>query len=89
MKIYIHTVTEELIANNGITLRAIPKFCEMERWENLGKDTLTIAPIHKFVHRTDFVVENLLFSDAKKENGDPYASFAELWDALTPYFTTA
>lgn len=78
IKIYVDTVTKELVILNGTEYR-YPAYSEIQR-QKLG-DFLTV----KTVEGRD-LLDRTLFSELLDEAGVAYASFADLKTALDSYF---
>ena len=78
IKIYVDTVTKELVILNGAEYR-YPAYSEIQR-QKLG-DFLTV----KTVEGRD-LLDRTLFSELLDEAGVAYASFADLKTALDSYF---
>lgn len=78
MKIYVDTVTKELVLLNGIEYR-YPAYSEIQRQKQ--GDFLIV----KTVGGVD-ILNKTLFSDLQDEAGTAYASFAALKTALDSYF---
>jgi hypothetical protein len=80
MKIYVDTVTKELVILNGIEYR-YPAYCEIQRQKQgdfiIIKTTQNVA-----------VLDKTIFSDLQDEAGTAYASFAALKTALDSYFNS-
>ncbi len=78
MKIYVDSVTKELVVLNGIEYR-YPAYCEIQR-QKQGD--------HIIIKTTQGVsiLDKTLYSDLQDEAGTPYASFAALKTALDSYF---
>ena len=78
IKIYVDTVTQELVILNGTEYR-YPAYSEIQR-QKLG-DFLTVKTVGgvELLHRTEF-------SQLLDESGVAYASFADLKAALDSYF---
>ena len=78
MKIYVDSVTKELVILNGIEYR-YPAYCEIQRQKQgdhiIIKTTQDVS-----------ILEKTLYSDLQDEAGAPYASFAALKTALDSYF---
>jgi hypothetical protein len=78
MKIYVDSVTKELVILNGIEYR-YPAYCEIQRQKQgdfiIIKTTQDVS-----------ILEKTLYSDLQDEAGTPYASFAALKTALDSYF---
>ena len=88
-KIYINSPTGELVTDDGKTENGYPGLTECFRSRQPDKGTMTIRSMHdNSLLGNDRTLEDLNFADCQKENGDPYASLTELWDDLTPWFTT-
>ena len=78
MKIYVDTITKELVILNGIEYR-YPAYCEIQRQKQ--GDFLIVKTTNNVP-----VLDKTLFSDLQDEAGTPYASFAALKTALDSYF---
>jgi len=78
MKIYVDTITKELVILNGIEYR-YPAYCEIQRQKQ--GDFLIVKTTNNVS-----VLDKTLFSDLQDEAGTPYASFAALKTALDSYF---
>jgi len=78
MKIYVDTITKELVILNGIEYR-YPAYCEIQRQKQ--GDFLIVKTTNNVS-----VLDKTLFSDLQDESGTPYASFAALKTALDSYF---
>lgn len=78
MKIYVDSVTKELVVLNGIEYR-FPAYCEIQRQKQgdfiIIKTTQGVS-----------ILDKTLYSDLQDEAGTPYASFAALKTALDSYF---
>jgi len=78
MKIYVDSVTKELVVLNGIEYR-YPAYCEIQRQKQgdfiIIKTTQGVS-----------ILDKTLYSDLQDEAGTPYASFAALKTALDSYF---
>ena len=78
MKIYVNSVTKELVLLNGIEYR-YPAYCEIQRQKQgdfiIIKTTQGVS-----------ILDKTLYSDLQDEAGTPYASFAALKTALDSYF---
>tara|TARA_B110000285_G_scaffold87171_1_gene99876 strand:- start:243 stop:497 length:255 start_codon:yes stop_codon:yes gene_type:complete len=77
-KIYVDTVTKELVIENGIEYR-YPAYSEIQRqkWgDYIVVRTVSNVPI----------LDKTLYSDLSDEAGTPYASFSALKTALDSYF---
>ena len=74
MKIYVDSVTKELVVLNGIEYR-YPAYCEIQRQKQgdfiIIKTTQGVS-----------ILDKTLYSDLQDEAGTPYASFAALKTAL-------
>ena len=80
MKIYVDTVTKELVLLNGIEYR-YPAYCEIQRQKQ--GDFITIKTVSNVA-----VLDKTIYSDLQNEAGTAYASFAALKTALDPYFNS-
>ena len=80
MKIYVDTVTKELVLNNGIEYR-YPAYCEIQRQKQ--GDFIIIKTTNNVA-----VLDKTIFSDLQNEAGAAYANFAALKTALDPYFNS-
>ena len=80
MKIYVDTVTKELVLLNGIEYR-YPAFSEIQRQKQ--GDFITIKTVSNVA-----VLDKTIYSDLQNEAGTAYASFAALKTALDPYFNS-
>ena len=80
MKIYVDTVTKELVLNNGIEYR-YPAYCEIQRQKQ--GDFIIIKTTNNVA-----VLDKTIYSDLQDEAGTAYASFAALKLALDPYFNS-
>jgi len=80
MKIYVDTVTKELVLNNGIEYR-YPAYCEIQRQKQ--GDFIIIKTTNNVS-----VLDKTIYSDLQNEAGTAYASFAALKLALDPYFNS-
>jgi hypothetical protein len=80
MKIYVDTVTKELVLNNGIEYR-YPAYCEIQRQKQ--GDFIIIKTTNNVA-----VLDKTIYSDLQNEAGTAYASFAALKLALDPYFNS-
>ena len=80
MKIYVDTVTKELVLNNGIEYR-YPAYCEIQRQKQ--GDFIIIKTTNNVS-----VLDKTIYSDLQNEAGTEYASFAALKLALDPYFNS-
>jgi len=78
MKIYVDTITKELVILNGIEYR-YPAYCEIQRQKQ--GDFLIVKTTNNVS-----VLDKTLFSDLQDESGTPYVSFAALKTALDSYF---
>ena len=78
MKIYVDTITKELVLNNGIEYR-YPAYCEIQRQKQ--GDFIIIKTTNNVA-----VLDKTIYSDLQDEAGTPYASFAALKTALDSYF---
>tara|TARA_R110000764_G_scaffold21331_4_gene53906 strand:+ start:2255 stop:2503 length:249 start_codon:yes stop_codon:yes gene_type:complete len=78
MKIYVDTITKELVILNGIEYR-YPAYCEIQRQKQ--GDFLIVKTTNNVS-----VLDKTLFSDLQDEAGTPYASFSALKTALDSYF---
>ena len=80
MKIYVDTVTKELVLLNEIEYR-YPAYCEIQRQKQ--GDFIIIKTTNNVA-----VLDKTIFSDLQNEAGAAYASFAALKTALDPYFNS-
>ena len=80
MKIYVDTVTKELVLNNGIEYR-YPAYCEIQRQKQ--GDFIIIKTTNNVS-----VLDKTIYSDLQNEAGTAYASFAALKLTLDPYFNS-
>ena len=80
MKIYVDTVTKELVLENGIEYR-YPAYSEVQR-QKWG-DYIVIRTVSNVP-----ILDKTIYSDLQNEAGTAYASFAALKLALDPYFNS-
>jgi hypothetical protein len=80
MKIYVDTVTKELVLLNGIEYR-YPAFSEIQRQKQ--GDFITIKTVSNVP-----ILDKTIYSDLQNEAGTAYASFAALKTALDSYFNS-
>jgi len=80
MKIYVDSVTKELVILNGIEYR-YPAYCEIQRQKQ--GDFIIIKTTNNVA-----VLDKTIYSDLQDEAGTAYASFAALKTALEPYFNS-
>ena len=84
VKVYIDSVTKELVTIEGTKTKARPTYSEVERWMDSSTNKMTIRSIHD----KEYIIQNLIFSEAQTSAGVAYASLQAMWDALTPYFNS-
>ena len=84
IKIYVDATTKELVTIEGTKTKARPAFSELERSMDSDTDKMTIRSIHD----QEYIIQNLLYSDAQDVAGTPYASLQAMWDGLTDYFSS-
>jgi|TARA_B110000908_G_C9797037_1_gene246929 hypothetical protein len=84
VKVYIDSVTKELVTIEGTKTKARPPYSEVERWMDSSTNKMTIRSIHD----KEYIIQNLIFSEAQTSAGVAYASLQAMWDALTPYFNS-
>ena len=80
MKIYVDTVTKELVIEKGIEYR-YPAYSEVQR-QKWG-DYIVIRTVSNVP-----ILDKTIYSDLQNEAGTAYASFAALKTALDPYFNS-
>lgn len=78
MKIYVDTVTKELVIDNGIEYR-YPAYSEIQR-QKWG-DYIVIRTVSNVP-----ILDKTIYSDLQNEAGAAYVSFAALKTALDSYF---
>tara|TARA_R110000823_G_scaffold167851_1_gene299849 strand:+ start:2706 stop:2954 length:249 start_codon:yes stop_codon:yes gene_type:complete len=78
MKIYVDTVTKELVLENGIEYR-YPAYSEIQR-QKWG-DYIVIRTVSNVP-----ILDKTIYSDLQNEAGTAYVSFAALKLALDSYF---
>lgn len=51
-------------------------------------DSSTNKMTIRSIHDKEYIIQNLIFSEAQTSAGVAYASLQAMWDALTPYFNS-